>query len=268
MSGYAEVNGARIYYEQAGEGRPLVMLHAGIADSRMWSDQVEYFAPYYTVITCDLRGFGKTAMPKGRYAHYRDLAGLLDTLGCDSVILMGCSMGGSAAIDFALEYPERVLALVLVSSALDGYRFEDDRTRDSWKQVDKAVGKKKYDKAADLEIEQWVVGSWRSSAKVDSSIIDLVHDMIVTHYDNKPDRGEEEGPDELAIDRIAQIKAPTLILTGDLDASDILNIASLLDKEIPDSKKISILDTAHLPNLEKPVAFNLLVYQFLRSKGL
>ena len=267
-SGFAEVNGARIYYEVAGEGEPLVMLHAGIADSRMWRKQQEYFSRYYKVITYDLRGFGKTVMPDGQYAHYRDLAGLLDTLRVDKAILLGCSMGGSVAIDFTLEYPERVKGLVLVSSALDGYRFEDKETKKSWKEIDKAVKKRKFDKAADLEIAQWIVGSGRSPEKVDQAVKILVREMLMTYYKNGNGKGEEQGPEEFAIDRLTEITVPTLIVTGGLDAPDILNITELLNNEIANSRRVTITDTAHLPSLEQSDGFNILVYDFLNDKGL
>jgi 3-oxoadipate enol-lactonase len=268
MSGYAQVNGAKIYYEEAGEGTPLVMLHAGIADSRMWQNQQEYFSQYYKVITYDLRGFGKTGMPEGPYAHYLDLAGLLDTLGIDSAVVMGCSLGGSVAIDFALEYPERVRGLVLVGSSVDGYRFEDRRTIEGWEKIDKAIRKKDFDKAAELEIEQWVIGERRSWEKVDPAIISLVRDMLLLHYRDDPDKGEEQGPDELGIDRLSQITMPTLVVVGELDSPDMMRIAGLLERALADSKMIMIPETAHLPSLEKPEAFNALVHQFLRDKGL
>ena len=244
------------------------MLHAGIADSRMWQKQQEYFSQYYKVITYDLRGFGKTGMPEGPYAHYRDLAGLLDTLGIDSAVVMGCSLGGSVAIDFALEYPQRVMGLVLVGSSVDGYRMEDEATIESWKKIDKAIRKKEFDKAADLEFATWVVGPSRSPEKLDPSIKSLVRDMLLTHYRDDPDKGEEQGPDELGVDRLAQITTPALVIVGELDSPDILKIADLLERTLADSKKIMIPETAHLPNLEKPDDFNALVHQFLRDKGL
>jgi len=268
MSGLAEVNGAKIYYETAGEGTPFVMLHAGIADSRMWQKQQEYFAQYYKVITYDLRGFGKTGMPEGPYAHYLDLAGLLDTLGIDSAIVMGCSLGGSTAIDFALEFPSRVRGLVLVGSAVDGYRMEDEESIKGWKQIEKAINKKDFEKAADMEIQQWIVGPTRSPEKLDPAVIALCRDMILTYMHNDPDKGEEQGPEEFSINRLAEITAPTLVVVGDLDSPDIMTMADLLERTLADSKKIMIPETAHLPNLEKPDDFNALVHDFLRDKGL
>jgi pimeloyl-ACP methyl ester carboxylesterase len=117
-TGMAEVNGARIYYEVAGEGEPLVLVHAGIADSRMWEGQLPAFADRYRVIRHDMRGFGMTAMVEGPFSHHEDLRALLDSLDVERAHLVGCSMGGGAVLDFALEYPQSIGNLVLVGSAV------------------------------------------------------------------------------------------------------------------------------------------------------
>ena len=122
QTGFADLNGARFYYEVAGAGHPLVLLHAGICDSRMWDGQVAAFAQHYQVVRYDLRGFGQTASVDGSFAHHHDLLALLNHLGIEKTYLLGCSMGGSAALDFALEQPERVAALILVGSSPSGYK--------------------------------------------------------------------------------------------------------------------------------------------------
>ena len=122
----ALINGAHIFYETAGVGYPLVLVHAGIADSRMWDSQFNVLAEQYHVIRYDMRGYGKTAMVAGEYAHRDDLHGLLNALNIERAILVACSMGGRTAIDFTLEHPERVRALVLVGADLSGYEDESD----------------------------------------------------------------------------------------------------------------------------------------------
>jgi pimeloyl-ACP methyl ester carboxylesterase len=96
----------------------LVLIHAGIACSRMWEGQLAAFARRYRVIRYDMRGFGRTEMIEGVYDHHRDLRGLLDSLGAERALLVGCSIGGRTAIDFALKYPGGVR--VLVGSAFVG----------------------------------------------------------------------------------------------------------------------------------------------------
>ena len=125
-TGTAEANGATLYYEVAGEGGPLVLVHAGIADGRMWEGQLEPFSRRYRTVRHDMRGFGRSPMVEGAYSHHADLRALLDALEIDRAAFVGCSMGGATVIDFALENPGRVEALVLVGSAVGGFEFDEE----------------------------------------------------------------------------------------------------------------------------------------------
>jgi 3-oxoadipate enol-lactonase len=169
-TGTAEVNGARIYYEVAGEGEPLVFVHAGIADSRMWEGQVAAFAERYKVIRYDLRGFGKTEMVEGPFSHHEDLRGLLDFLGLERTHLVGCSMGGGAVLDFALEYPERVGDLVLVGSAIGGFRPDFDPPKE-WDELVAADEAGDLERISELEVMMWVDGPARSPEDVPSATL-------------------------------------------------------------------------------------------------
>ncbi len=126
QSGFAPSDGARLYYEISGSGESLVLVHTGIADSRMWDGRLATFARRYRVIRYDMRGFGRSAMVEGPFSHHEDLRALLDSLGIERVFLVGCSIGGRAIIDFTLEHPERVRALVPVGSALSGFDAGED----------------------------------------------------------------------------------------------------------------------------------------------
>ena len=121
--GFAEVNGAKLYYEVMGAGHPLVLLHEGIADSRMYDDQFNAFAQRYRVVRFDLRGFGQSDLPPGDepVALYEDLYGLLALLGIKKTYVLGMSMGGAIALDFTLAHPVMVDALILVAPGVSGY---------------------------------------------------------------------------------------------------------------------------------------------------
>jgi 3-oxoadipate enol-lactonase len=124
---FAEVNGTQLYYESAGSGHPLVLVHGSMLDTCMWDDQFEPFAQHYTVIRCDVRGFGKSALPTGEpYARPDDLKSLLDYLEIAHAYIIGLSMGGGIAIDFALTYPQATDALILVDSRLGGWQSEPE----------------------------------------------------------------------------------------------------------------------------------------------
>src|SRR6185503_9512168 len=124
-SGFANIDNAKIYYETAGMGIPLVMIHAGVADSRQWNNEFTEFAQSYQVIRYDMRGYGKSEPVDGEFSHMSDLVSLLDALEVhESVVLMGCSMGGGLAMDFALAYPARARALIMVDAGPSGLKLE------------------------------------------------------------------------------------------------------------------------------------------------
>src|SRR5262245_7129201 len=126
QSGYADVNGAQLYYEVAGSGPAVTLLHFGLGDSRFWDDQFDVFAARYTVVRYDYRGHGRSSMPPGNYSQRADLDGLLRFLDVQRTALIGVSMGGGLAIDYTIEHPERVSAIVPVAAGLGGYEPSDE----------------------------------------------------------------------------------------------------------------------------------------------
>ena len=111
QSGFVEANAAHLYYESAGTGYPLVMLHGHLIDSRQWDDPFTAFAPSYRVVRYDARGFGQSTQPPVPFAYHEDLAAVLRFLSIKRAYLMGCSGGGATIIDFALTHPEMVAAV-------------------------------------------------------------------------------------------------------------------------------------------------------------
>jgi 3-oxoadipate enol-lactonase len=124
-SGFAQIDNAKIYYETAGKGIPLVMIHAGVADSRQWNNEFTNFAQRYQVIRYDMRGYGRSEPVGGEFSHMRDLVSLLNALEVrEPLILMGCSMGGGLAMDFALTVPSRARALIMVDAGPSGLELD------------------------------------------------------------------------------------------------------------------------------------------------
>ena len=108
-SGFVKSGNAQIYYEIGGDGTPFVMIHAGVADSRQWDNEFAAFTSNYRVIRYDMRGYGKSEPVDGEFTHISDLVSVIDALQVgEPVIMMGCSMGGGLAMDFALAHPSRV----------------------------------------------------------------------------------------------------------------------------------------------------------------
>ena len=109
-------------YEHTGDGQPVVLIQGANLPMEMWDAQVEYFAPQFHVVRYDVRGFGGSA-PRDQvpYQSHSDLLALLDHLRIERAHLVGLSLGGRIAVDFALTYPNRVRSLVLAGPGLSGY---------------------------------------------------------------------------------------------------------------------------------------------------
>jgi pimeloyl-ACP methyl ester carboxylesterase len=268
QSGFAPSDGARLYYEISGSGEPLVLVHAGIADSRMWDGQLAAFARRYQVIRYDMRGFGRSAMVEGPFSHHEDLRALLDSLGIERAFLVGCSIGGRAIIDFALEHPERVRALVPVGSALGGFDAGDDPP-EQWEELVAAENAGDLGRVSALEVRIWVDGPYRGPDGVDSGVRDLVAEMNLIALKNEASGlGDERPLEPPAVNRLAEIQVPTLVIVGDLDRPEIIEAADLLERRIPRARRAVIPGTAHLPNMERPRGFNRVVLEFLEGLGV
>jgi pimeloyl-ACP methyl ester carboxylesterase len=256
------LNGARINFERAGAGIPVIFLHAGLADSRMWAAQADDFARDFDVIRPDTRGFGRSEMPPGRWSAEDDLLALIDELGLKPVHLVGCSLGGGIAIDFALLHPERISKLVLVGAAVGGVR-PDAEDAELIAKVSAARKARDYEAQNDAMLELFLDGPHRRPGHVAKEIRELVHEM--NERAMRLDL-EKSPPDELeppAAARLGEITAPTLVVIGDLDVPHVLKNADLLASTIPNARKAVIHNAAHLPNMEHPEEFNRIVRDFL-----
>src|SRR6478735_6727377 len=117
---FADINGTRLYYQRQGSGSTLLFIHGTTLDHRMWRTQVEAFAPRYDVISYDLRGFGKSALPTGPFCHYQDAEALLDHLGVKRALVVGHSAGGLYTLELALARPDLVAGCGLIDAGLGG----------------------------------------------------------------------------------------------------------------------------------------------------
>jgi pimeloyl-ACP methyl ester carboxylesterase len=261
---FAQVNGAQFYYEQIGRGPDLVLVHAGIADSRMWEDQFQALAGAFHVVRYDRRGFGRTVMVAGVYAHFQDLAALLDDLQIERAVLIGCSQGAKTILDFTLQYPERTAALVLVAPALSGFQFDGEAPWQA-EEIDKAEQAGDLERVNELELQIWVDGPKRSPAEVDLGMRERVRAMNRIALGTPEGLGLEQPLIPPAADRLSEVLAPTLVIVGDLDTPRTLAAAEFLAAGIRGAQLELVSGTAHLPNMEKPEEFNRRVLAFLNS---
>jgi pimeloyl-ACP methyl ester carboxylesterase len=261
--GYADVNGACLYYEIAGAGHPLILNHAGIADSRMWDEQFAAFAERYRVVRYDVRGCGRSNDPPGPFSGRGDLYGLLTALGIARAHLVGLSIGGSIILDFAVEHPEMVTALVPVAAGLGGYAYTGRGEQEE--ALEAAIAAGDYARANEIDLQVWVDGPRRAPDQVPPGVRERVREMNAGIYAQLPNQGEPQRMDPPAAARLGEIHAPTLVIVGDADVPYILDIADVLAAEIPGARKVVIPGVAHMVNMERPAEFNRLVLDFLRG---
>lgn len=263
--GFVELSGGKIYYEKAGEGEPVVFLHGGLLDRRMWDEQFEFFAQHYQVIRYDMRGAGNSIITSSNepYTTYQELADLLTHLGIQRASLVGLSGGARFSIDMAIAYPERVHKLVLVSPGMSGYQFTDEWTHRQGEAFEEALGKGDVTRAVEHFLVMWVDGPSRSPEEVDASVRErcrIMATQIISQDIPDLEWRELEPP---ADGRLAEIQAPTLIIVGEKDTSDVHTIGERLHKEVHDAELVKLPNVAHPLSMEVPTLFNTLVYQFL-----
>lgn len=256
------INGVAIAYEEHGEGAPLLLVHAGIADRRMWDDVAAAFAERFRTIRCDLRGYGDTPLPDGPFVYAADLAGLLDALDAAPAHVVGVSLGGHVALDLAIARPELVERLVVVASGIDGWEH-DDALRAAWAEEEAAFEQGDLDGAAWISVRTWLDGPARDAAAVDAVLRQRVFEMQrrALDHENPDAEGAWLTPSRRA--RLGDVTAPTLVLAGELDQPSLRDASRFVAGEIPGARFEALRGVAHLPPLEDPEGFCRAVLPFL-----
>jgi pimeloyl-ACP methyl ester carboxylesterase len=268
-SGLANVNGAQLYYETAGDGEPFVMIHAGVADSRQWNREFDYFAQRYRVVRYDMRGYGKSEPVDGEFSHLEDLIALLDNLEIQQpVILMGCSMGGGLAMDFVLSHPTRSRALIIVDAGPGGLEL-DIPFPAKFAEADKAFNNQDWDLLAEIETQIWFDGLNRTPDQVDQTARKLTYEMNRTALIHEAKGLGKQLPNiqPPAAQRLHELVLPVLIIVGAYDTPYMLAAADHMAEYITGAEKVIIENAAHLPNMENPSEFQRIISTFL-SKHL
>jgi pimeloyl-ACP methyl ester carboxylesterase len=255
-------------FEIAGSGTPLVLVHAGVADRRMWDPQWDAFAGAHRVVRYDVRGYGESLPPTGPWSQHADLLGLLDELGIDRAHLVGASMGAGIAVEAALAQPQAVASLTLVAPGGALYGGATDDLRTVWHDEVEALDRGDLDAAVEVNLRAWVDGPGRPAEAVDPAIRAFVGTMQRDAFE-LPDWDAEGAPEsELeppAHARLAEIACPTLIVVGEGDQVATREAANRLAVEIPGAAFVSVPEVAHMLTLERPVAFERLVLEFVAA---
>lgn len=265
--GLATINGARIYYEIAGDGLPFVMIHAGVADSCQWENEFNYFAGRYRVLRYDMRGYGKSELVEGEFSHLQDLSELLDYLNLDQpVIVMGCSMGGGLAMDLALTQPSKVRALIMVDSGPNGLELDVPEPAE-FEEAEQAYKAGDLDRVAELETQIWFDGVGRTPDQVDQTMRQLAYEMNRNALAHEAKGLGKRTPNLPAptSERLDELHMPVLVIVGAQDLPYMLAAADIMVEKIPSARKVVIADAAHLPNMDHPEEFQRAVTSFLEE---
>jgi pimeloyl-ACP methyl ester carboxylesterase len=260
-----EVFGVPLYYEVSGAGSAVVLIHEGIGDSRMFAPQMAALSARHQVVRYDLPGYGRSGKPQTPYTNHEALGALLQHLGIRKTAILGMSMGGNIALDYALTYPEKVNGLILIGAGLDGVP-SDPETRAFIQPMIDAFEAEDWPRAIEETLHTWIDGPNRTAAEVDPAVRDLMRTLITTMIEREREPGGEASQLEpLAVERLDEINVPTLVIIGDGDVHEIVRTADLLTQSIAGARKVVIPNVAHVPNLERPDEINQLVLDFLAA---
>lgn len=232
-----------LHHELAGSGRELLLVHAGVADMRMWQPQWAELTARFRVLRCDLRGFGGSPLDGLPYSHAADLVELLDHVGFERPAVIGASFGGKVAIDLALEHPELVSALVLAAPPLADHDWSDQAEAFAAEE-EQALERGDIDAAVEINVRTWVGME---------ALQDTVGAMTRRGFELQLDGGAEEIEPPAA--RLGELRVPALVLVGDGDLPDFGAIARRIAAEAPEARAEVVAGAAHLLTMEQPGEF-------------
>lgn len=262
-TGRVAVPGSSLYFEAAGAGSPVILLHGGNLDRRMWDAEWGALQATHRVVRYDARGFGRSGPADSAFRAHDDLRVLLDSLQLARVTLVGLSLGGRIAIDFALAHPERVDRLVLAAPGISGGSWADDGDT-TWLHVAR--------RAAAVGDTLAVADAWLGSAYIRTALRDSVMARQVRTWvrDQAPFWGgivrhqdlevEAEPP---AAGRLSELTMPILLIIGSDDTAFIHDVAAAIAREGREVERIDVPGAGHMVNLEAPEAFRSAVAAFL-----
>ncbi len=259
---FADVNGTRLFYETAGNGSTVVLIHGGLADRRLWDDQFYKLAKHFRVVRYDLRGFGKSYFPTGAFSHVEDLYALLKFLKIEKASLVGLSLGGVIAADFTLEHPEMVGKIVFTSSGLRG-----DKSPRNQQSV--AVYQTAEKQGLEAALALWEKHPFFASGENSPKYRERMREMLSDNYKYwgpTPQPIQVVWSKTTTLERLSEIKNPSLIIVGGSDAPEILSIADTLKSNIAGAEKVVIAGVSHHLVMEKPKEYNRLIIKFLKRK--
>lgn len=253
----------RLPYDDVGDGAPVALLHAGVADRRMWREHLEPLAAAgYRVIALDLPGFGEAPTPTGEDAPWSDVLETMDGLGVERVALIGCSFGGAVALRVAAVAPGRVTSLVLISAPPPDLEEPSPRLEAAWQAETRAMERGDIAAAVRAVVDAWTLPD--APPELRERVADMQR-RALTKQANAPEA--PEAPDPLDQTGLTEIAAPALIAVGERDMPDFREGARRMADQMPAARHVEIPGVGHLAPLEAPKAFRELLVEFLAGRS-
>ena len=252
-------------------GTPVVLLHAGVADRRMWDPQWGGLTASRDAVRLDLRGFGESDRPPtGPLDPVADVLDTLDHLGVTSCHLVGSSFGAGVAVEVALTRPDAVRSLLL---APPGGSLLTERTpafAAFAAAENSAMARGDLDAAVEADIDAWVVGEGRDASEVDPAVTAAVRVMQRRAFEVDASWGDvdldEVELDPPAAERYAEVGQPVLLVVGGHDLDIVRLAAAGLEAGLPHVRRVDRPDAAHLPSMEEPESFLRLLLDWVAAQ--
>ncbi len=264
-----EVSGGRVAYELRGHGPAIVLLHEGIADRRMWNREFSTLANEFRTARYDLRGYGSSPAATSEFSPVQDLLTLLDHFQMTRPLIVGPSVGGKIALDFALEHPDHVGGLLLVAPGYSGMDYDHVPGGKSAFERDERLSKAAADAWAARDLDsatEHLRQLWASALSGEGLELfrTMVRDNAKEIFEEQSGRFETRsgGP---AAGRLGEIRVPTRILVGDRDNPVMPLCANFLARGIANAQVELVPGADHLLNLSQPAAFDSAIRRFLQQ---
>ncbi|CAE6959440.1 alpha/beta fold hydrolase [Paraburkholderia domus] len=245
-----------LWCEATGQGVPVVFIHGFSFDASTWDLQFKALGGRYRGIRYDLRGFGRSSDPSGKYSHSEDLLAIFREFEIDSAYIVGLSLGANVALTFAIDHPARVKSLILASPGLPGFEWSDERPPDAARRHAAAYG---LDAAKQFWFDHPMFASARALPAVASALRDLIARYRGWHWTV----GANARAPASLIGELWRVRCPTLIVNGARDVKGYVDIGLVLFNEIANVKRVELEGVGHLVNMEAPERFNEAMLKFL-----
>lgn len=233
----------------------------------MWDGVYERFTGSHRAVRFDVRGFGRSPMPAGRFAYHDDVTGALDASGLARATLVGCSFGANIAVETCLAHPDRVDGLVLIAPGL-GEGGSTEEMRRFIEDEEAALERGDLDGATELNLRMWVDGPSRGPGEADPAVRERVRVMQRAAFEMAmPEGVERTRLDPPAERRLHEIAVPTVVVIGALDVPFVLRVAERIEREAPGARRVVVPGVAHMVSMEAPGEFTGLLREFLDRRA-